>query len=302
MLDHSPFPADVDARHSDDLAYILYTSGSTGIPKGVMLTHHNAASYVDWCTEVFKPSEEDRFSSHAPFHFDLSILDIYVPIKHGARVDLIPDELGKSPRGLATFISSHKITVWYSTPAILSLLAEFGQLEKFDYSALRLVLFAGEVFPVKQLRKVTIQWPTAAYYNLYGPTETNVCTYAPIPLPISESRTDPYPIGWACSHCKALVLDPENQAVNSGEEGLLYISGPQCFRVTGQGPLKPPPCLLSVKVCAGITPATSCAKMRMTASSMLDAEIEWSSVAAIALSWARSRMRSIAIRQFRRQP
>ena len=160
---------------------------------------------------------------------DLSILDIYVPIKHGARVDLIPDELGKSPRELATFISSHKISVWYSTPAILSLLAEFGQLEKIDFSALRLVLFAGEVFPVKQLRKLAIQWPSPSYYNLYGPTETNVCTYSPIPLPVPDSRTEPYPIGWACSHCNALVLDPENQVVNSGDEGLLYISGPPVF-------------------------------------------------------------------------
>jgi len=229
VLAHSPHMADVSARDSDDLAYILYTSGSTGIPKGVMLTHRNAISYVDWCTEVFTPTEHDRFSSHAPFHFDLSILDIYVPIKHGARVDLIPDELGKSPRELASFIASSKITVWYSTPAILSLLAEFGQLEKFDFSALRLVLFAGEVFPVKQLRKIATKWPSPSYYNLYGPTETNVCTYAPIPLPVPESRTEPYPIGWACSHCKALVLDSENQAVKAGEEGLLYISGPSVF-------------------------------------------------------------------------
>lgn len=229
VLTHSPYVTDVDERQSDDLAYILYTSGSTGIPKGVMLTHRNAASYVDWCTEVFKPSEDDRFSSHAPFHFDLSILDIYVPIKHGARVDLIPDELGKVPRELANFISDHKITVWYSTPAILSLLSEFGQLEKFDYSSLRLVLFAGEVFPVKQLRKLATKWPTPAYYNLYGPTETNVCTYAPIPLPVPESRTEPYPIGWACSHCEALVLGPENQQVNTGDEGLLYIAGPSVF-------------------------------------------------------------------------
>jgi non-ribosomal peptide synthetase component F len=67
-----------------DLAYILYTSGSTGKPKGVMLSHENAFSFIDWCSETFQPNEEDRFSSHAPFHFDLSILDIYVPLKHGA--------------------------------------------------------------------------------------------------------------------------------------------------------------------------------------------------------------------------
>src|SRR5262249_43067746 len=69
---------------SDDLAYILYTSGSTGKPKGVMLSHRNGTSFVDWCSEALDPEETDRFSSHAPFHFDLSILDIYVPIKHGA--------------------------------------------------------------------------------------------------------------------------------------------------------------------------------------------------------------------------
>jgi len=85
----------------DDLAYILYTSGSTGQPKGVMLTHDNALSFVDWCSETFQPTEEDRFSSHAPFHFDLSILDLYVPLKHGATLVLIPAERGREPAGLA---------------------------------------------------------------------------------------------------------------------------------------------------------------------------------------------------------
>src|SRR5262249_10839712 len=84
----------------EDLAYILYTSGSTGVPKGVMLTHGNALSFVDWCSSVFTPGPDDRFSSHAPFHFDLSILDLYVAIKHGATVYLISEELGKNPREL----------------------------------------------------------------------------------------------------------------------------------------------------------------------------------------------------------
>lgn len=227
-LQHAPLEF-VPSRQPDDLAYILYTSGSTGLPKGVMLTHRNAMSYVDWCSEVFRPSEHDRFSSHAPFHFDLSILDIYVPIKHGASVHLIPDELGKIPKDLARFIASRQLTVWYSTPAILSLLAEFGDLNRYNYSDLRLVLFAGEVFPVKQLRRLAASWPRPAYYNLYGPTETNVCTFARIPLPVPDERTEPYPIGWPCSHCAALVVDSDGTAVAAGEEGLLYISGPSVF-------------------------------------------------------------------------
>ena len=228
-LHHSPLAINADAREPDDLAYILYTSGSTGIPKGVMLTHRNAMSYVDWCSEVFMPSENDRFSSHAPFHFDLSILDLYVPIKHGASVHLIPDELGKNPKDLARFITSRQLTVWYSTPAILGLLAEFGDLGRQDYSQLRLVLFAGEVFPVKQLRRLAAHWPRPVYYNLYGPTETNVCTFARIPTPVPEERTEPYPIGWPCSHCASLVVDSDGNPVTAGEEGLLFISGPSVF-------------------------------------------------------------------------
>jgi amino acid adenylation domain-containing protein len=221
-------PARVDGRHRRDLAYILYTSGSTGIPKGVMLTHENALSFVDWCSEVFTPTHEDRFSSHAPFHFDLSVLDIYVPLKHGATLYVISEETGKAPKELAEFISEKRLTIWYSTPSILALLAQYGDLGAKDYSSLRLVLFAGEVFPVKHLRHVTERWPGPAYYNLYGPTETNVCTFARIPTPIHVDRTVPYPIGWPCSHCQALVLDDDRE-VRRGDEGLLYIAGPSVF-------------------------------------------------------------------------
>jgi amino acid adenylation domain-containing protein len=228
-LEHKPVEPNATTRQEGDLAYILYTSGSTGIPKGVMLTHQNAISFVEWCSSVFTPGENDRFSSHAPFHFDLSILDIYLSIKHGATLFLIPEELGKDPRKLAAFIASNHLTVWYSTPSILSLLAEFGGLDRIDFSHLRLVLFAGEVFPVKHLRGLTRLWPSPAYFNLYGPTETNVCTFARIPLPVPAERTEPYPIGWACSHCAALVLDDGGAPVSAGGEGLLYIAGPSVF-------------------------------------------------------------------------
>jgi amino acid adenylation domain-containing protein len=208
-----------------NLAYILYTSGSTGKPKGVMLSHENGVSYVDWCTEVFEPDENDRFSSHAPFHFDLSILDIHVPLKHGATLVLVGEDVGKDPERLAALIAEQGISVWYSAPSILGLLAQFGKLDRYDYSALRLMLFAGEVFAVKHLRSLCTQLPKPRYFNLYGPTETNVCTFYEVVLPVPEDRVVPYPIGRTCSHLRCKVVDPDGREVRTGDEGELCVTG-----------------------------------------------------------------------------
>jgi amino acid adenylation domain-containing protein len=210
---------------SDALAYILYTSGSTGRPKGVMLSHENAVSFVDWCAEVFDPVPEDRFSSHAPFHFDLSILDLHVPLKHGASLVLIGEGIGKDPQALAQLIAQERITVWYSAPSILALLAQHGELENLDLSAVRLMLFAGEVFAVKHLRTLAHLVPHPRFFNLYGPTETNVCTYYEVRLPIPADRTVPYPIGKVCSHLEGRVVDDGGGPVGADEEGELCIAG-----------------------------------------------------------------------------
>lgn len=210
----------------DDLAYILYTSGSTGKPKGVMLSHRNAVTFVDWCSEVFEPSQMDRFSSHAPFHFDLSILDIHVCLKHGATLVLVREDAGKDPNRLAALIADEQITIWYSAPSILALLAQFGNLHSRDFSKLRQILFAGEVFPVKHLRTLVGLLPGRRYFNLYGPTETNVCTWFEIPLPIDPDRTQPFPIGRTCSHLRSRVVDESGRDVQVGDEGELCIAGP----------------------------------------------------------------------------
>jgi amino acid adenylation domain-containing protein len=223
----SPAPAVPSAiPDSSRLAYILYTSGSTGRPKGVMLSHGNAASFIDWCSDVFHPNEDDQFSSHAPFHFDLSILDIYVSLKHGATLVLVEEQLGKEPARLAPWIAEKKITIWYSAPSILSLLAQFGKLDQHNYSSLRLVLFAGEVFPIKYLKLLKSLWQHPRYFNLYGPTETNVCTFYEVPHLIPESQSEPVPIGKACSHCEPLVVDESGSEVAMGAEGELCIAGP----------------------------------------------------------------------------
>ncbi|MGH8195600.1 MAG: amino acid adenylation domain-containing protein [Woeseiaceae bacterium] len=209
-----------------DLAYILYTSGSTGLPKGVMLTHGNAFAFIDWCSSTFHPDERDRFSSHAPFYFDLSILDIYLPIKHGSNLVLIPEEVGRQPKELAALISRERISVWYSTPTILKLLLRVPGIKEYDHSALRAVLFAGEVFPIKQLRELQKLWPAARYFNLYGPTETNVCTFYELPERLPDALSQPVPIGKVCSGDSAMIVGEDGGPLHRGMDGELYVTGP----------------------------------------------------------------------------
>lgn len=207
-------------ENKQDLAYILYTSGSTGRPKGVTFTHDQAISFVEWCGSVFDAGPNSVFSSHAPFHFDLSILDLYYSIRQGASIVLIDEASAKNPRQLAALIETYQITHWYSTPTVLKLMLRYGQIDRYDHTCLQYVLFAGEVFPVDPLRKLTECWSQARFYNLYGPTETNVCTYHEVIKPIPPGREEPLPIGKICEHLKGRVID-----VDDSGTGELCISG-----------------------------------------------------------------------------
>jgi amino acid adenylation domain-containing protein len=215
---------------SSSLAYILYTSGSTGTPKGAMISHGNVLAFLDWCSSAFAPTAADRFSSVPPLHFDPSVLDLFLAIKHGASVHLAGADLVRAPAAVARFIAEHRLTIWNSTPSTLMLMLRFANLAEHDTSSLRLVMFGGEVFPVKALRQLRQLWPQAAFYNLYGPTETTVaCTAARLPAFIPEDREHPYPIGFPCSHCEAVVLGADGDLVPVGEEGILHIHGPSNF-------------------------------------------------------------------------
>ncbi|HEX7270685.1 MAG TPA: amino acid adenylation domain-containing protein [Casimicrobiaceae bacterium] len=214
-------------QESDPLraAYILYTSGSTGQPKGVVLSHRAALSFVRWAAEATQLRAADIVSSHAPLHFDLSVFDLFASCSAGATVALVPPELGIFPRNLASWMAEKKISVWYSVPSLLARLALSGGLERHDWSQLREIIFAGEVFPVAHLRRLREQIPGARYWNWYGPTETNVCTAYAVDA-IAPEQTAPVPIGTACANCRLLVLDDEGSECKPGETGELYVSGP----------------------------------------------------------------------------
>ncbi len=208
-----------------DLAYILFTSGSTGTPKGVMLSHLNALTFVNWSVATFGITAQDRLSNHAPFNFDLSVFDLFVAIAAGAAISLVPEGLAVFPLQLSAFIQDQKITVWYSVPMVLTLLQARGKLEQRDLSALRIILFAGEVFPTKHLRALMEKLPDKRYANLYGPTETNVCAYYEVE-PLSPEETASIPIGKACANTDLIAISAEGRKVTGpGEEGLLYARG-----------------------------------------------------------------------------
>ncbi|WP_165246306.1 amino acid adenylation domain-containing protein [Paludisphaera soli] len=230
LADEAPSPLP-PPRDADDLAYVLFTSGSTGKPKGVMLSHANAFTFLEWCRDALGPwSDDDRYSSHAPFHFDLSIFDLFVSCLNAGTLVLIGETLAKEPAPLADYIQDRRISVWYSAPSILAMMTELGRLDRPGYAPPKLVLFAGEVFPIAPLRRLRKLWPDARLWNLYGPTETNVCTALAIPAVIDEAQAGPFPIGFACPPLVGRVVDEEGRTLPVGALGELVIAGPGVMR------------------------------------------------------------------------
>ncbi len=196
-----------------------------------MLSHRNAFTFLDWCHRSFGPwGNDERFASHAPFHFDLSVFDLFAACRNASTLVLIGESLAKDPARLGDFLATRRISVWYSAPTILALLTEHGRLARTGFTAPRLVLFAGEVFPVATLRRLRTYWPRTTMWNLYGPTETNVCTAFPIPMAIASDRTAPYPIGHVCPPLRARIVDERGLDVPPGLLGELIIAGPGVMR------------------------------------------------------------------------
>jgi amino acid adenylation domain-containing protein len=222
-------PLPEDRSIETDLAYILYTSGSTGTPKGVMISHRNSLGFVEWAAAAAGLTEEDRVCSPAPLHFDLSVFDIFASCLAGACLTVVPDGVATFPVTIAKWLEKERISVWYSVPSILTLLGCYGNLPTFNLSALRTVIFAGEVFPPKYLARLMAELPRPRYLNWYGPTETNVCTAFEVPALRGDS--EPVPIGKACANTAVFAVTSEGDLVSGPDEvGELYVRGPTVMR------------------------------------------------------------------------
>jgi amino acid adenylation domain-containing protein len=209
----------------DSLAYILYTSGSTGRPKGVCISHGNALAFIDWAIAELQPGPADRLSSHAPFHFDLSVLDLYAAFATGACVSLIPEGLSFVGPRLVEFTRREQITIWYSVPSALTMMMDSGGLLGPEPTSLRTIVFAGEPFPIVPLRRLRARFPGVRMLNFYGPTETNVCTYHEV-VDIPQDQVAPVPIGSACSGDRVWAIKDDGSEAEVGETGELLVDGP----------------------------------------------------------------------------
>lgn len=210
------------ARPADPatVAYVMYTSGSTGRPKGVVVEHRQVTSFLHAMITHWQVGPTDAVLQYASLGFDVSVLDMFVPLLAGGRLVLAPTQTLRSPRRLAALITDRRVTLACLTPAVLGLLADQ------DVTGLRILLAAGEELP----SELALRWlrPGLRFVNAYGPTETTVlATWAEL----DAGTPLPPPIGLPLRpHCRAYILDRHLNPVPVGAVGELHIGGPQVAR------------------------------------------------------------------------
>ncbi len=197
-------PAGVDPHRP---AYIITTSGSTGVPKGITHTHASALAYVDFKRAAYDLRPADRISDIAPNHFDISTLALWVTPAVGAANVVVPEPHQMLPASLSQLAADEGISVWYSVPYLLTQLLDRGQLDERDLSALRWVLFGGEMFPPQVLAALMARWPGARFSNVYGPAEVNACTVHHLDGP--PQGEEPIPVGGPVDTTEVRLVDPD---------------------------------------------------------------------------------------------
>ena len=217
-------------QSSDTVAYLLFTSGSTGEPKGVPVTHANVTHFVNAMVERFEITPDDRFSQMFDTTFDLSVFDLFVAWQRGACVYCPSRATLLNPD---RFIRDNELTVWFSVPSVGMLMKRFGALKPDRYPSLRWSLFCGEPLPVTLAEAWTAAAPASTLENLYGPTELTVACAAyrwDSATSPAESLDGIVPIGTPTSGMQATVVDDSCNEVSPGEIGELLMTGPQRTR------------------------------------------------------------------------
>jgi len=213
----------------DDLAYIMYTSGSTGVPKGLMHTHRSGLAYARYSADLYNVGPDDVLGNHAPLHFDISTFEFLTGPYVGATSVLIPEEEIMFPAGLPRLIERERFTFWYSVPLALVHLVTRGDLASADLSSLRWVLFGGEPFPPKHLHALMKRLPHSRFCNVYGPAEVNQCTFYHVPSDFPDT-SEAVPLGAAWPGARLLLVDEQDQPVEPGEPGQLLVASATCMQ------------------------------------------------------------------------
>lgn len=216
----------IRARAIDtDPLYALFTSGSTGVPKGAVVSHRNAIAYADWVTEAFDITSDTVFGNQTPFYFSMSVLDIFSTIKNAATLHIVPKSYFSFPVKLLEYINEKNVNTIYWVPSALCIVANWKALDYVQVPKLKKVLFAGEVMPTKQLNMLVDKMDEDVMFaNLYGPTEvTDICTYYVLNRKIANDES--LPIGKACNNCEVLVIKDDKTEAAVGEEGELCVRG-----------------------------------------------------------------------------